>query len=89
MIEVTETVVKQIVNKIYRDANTQMSGEYFIILKYTDVDFKDLIDPNSFKQLISFLPNMNYKGMPFIMSVVYSKFENNYEVTVHNPRVKF
>lgn len=89
MKEVSDVVVKKIISKMFRDATIEMSGEYFIILTYKFHEFKDIIDEETFNNIIGFLPNMNYKGLPFIMSVVHNKFENEYEITVHNPRLKF
>lgn len=87
---VNESDVRKLVEKIYRDVMVTQSGDYFIKLKYTFKHFKDIIpDPDLFHIIIGYLPNTNHRGMPFVLSVVYNKGENNYEITVHNPRLKF
>jgi hypothetical protein len=89
MKEVTEEIVKQIVGKIYRDSMVKQSGDYFIKHTYTARQFESLIDNETFHSVIGFLPNTKYHGTPFIMGVSFNKKTKEYEITVHNPRVKF
>mgnify|MGYP003999315885 CR=1 FL=1 len=87
--EVKEETVSQIVGKIYRDTIVFQASEYFIKHIYTADQFKKLVDAKTFHSIIGFLPNTKYRGMPFVMSVVYNKKADDYEITVHNPRVKY
>ena len=87
---VDESDVRKLVEKIYRDVMVAQSGDYFIKLTYTYKHFKDIIpDTDIFHNVICYLPNTNHRGMPFVLSVVYNKGENNYEIIVHNPRLKY
>ena len=90
MKEISDTIVKKLVNKIYKDAIVANSGEYFLKLKYNYNHFKMIIeDKNVFHSIIGYLPNSNYRGMPFVLSVVHNKGKDEYEIVVHNPRLKF
>jgi len=89
MIEVSEEQVSKVVGKIYRDTMVAQSNTYFIKHNYKAAQFKSMIDPEAFHSIIGFLPNTKYRGQPFIMSVVYNKGTKNYEITVHNPKVKY
>ncbi len=89
MKEIKEESVLKILSKIYRDTIVYQSSEYFILHTYKASDFKDLVNAAEFHSIISFLPNSKYKGIPFILSVVYNKRTMDYEITVHNPTVKY
>lgn len=89
MKEISEENVVQIVGKIYRDSMVKQSGDYFITHTYTARQFETLVDNDTFHSVIGFLPNTKYHGIPFIMAVSYNKKTKEYEITVHNPRVKF
>lgn len=90
MREIDETTIKKMVDKMYRDAMVSQSGDYFLKLKYTYKHFKQMIDnKDTFHSVIGYLPNSNHRGMPFVLSVVYNKNNGEYEITVHNPRLKF
>lgn len=89
MKEIKEEVVLKILSKIYRDTIVYQSSEYFISHVYKASHFKDLVEPDIFHNIISFLPNSKYKGIPFILSVIYNKRTEDYEITVHNPTVKY
>ena len=89
MQEVDSETVKKIVSKIYRDTMVNQSNGYFITHKYRASQFKDLVSNEVFHSVIGFLPNAKYRGIPFIMSVVYNKRIEEYEVTVHNPKMKY
>lgn len=89
MKEVKEEVVSHIMGKIYRDTVVCQSPEYFIKHKYSANQFSDIIDEKTFHSIIGFLPNTKYRGMPFIMSVIFNKKTKEYDITVHNPKMKF
>jgi len=90
MKNVDEAIVRKVVEKMYRDSMVTQSGDYFLKLKYTWKHFKEMIpEKDVFHTIIGFLPNSNHRGMPFVLSVVYNKGADEYEITVHNPRMKF
>jgi hypothetical protein len=90
MKEIDESIIRKVVEKIYRDVMVTRSSEYFLKLKYTHKHFKTIIeDKDLFHTVIGYLPNSNHRGAPFILSVVYNKGTGEYEITVHNPRLKF
>jgi hypothetical protein len=89
MKEVTEEAIGQVVGKIFRDTLVYQSPNYFIKHVYTADQFVEIIDPTTFHSIIGFLPNTKYRGTPFIMSVAYNKKQKNYEITVHNPKLKY
>lgn len=90
MRSVDESAVKKMVEKMYRDSMVSQSGDYFLKLKYNWKHFKDMIpDKEAFSSIIGYLPNTNHRGMPFVLSVVHNKSTDEYEITVHNPRLKF
>ena len=89
MREVSEEVVGQIVGKIYRDSVVDQSKNYFIKHVYTAQQFESIVDAETFHKVIGFLPNTKYRGVPFIMGVSYNKKTKEYDITVHNPKVKF
>lgn len=89
MKEVTEEVIGQIVGRIYRDTMVYQSPNYFIKHTYVAEQFSEIIDADAFHSIIGFLPNTKYRGAPFVMSVVFNKKKKDYEITVHNPKLKF
>ena len=89
MKAVKEEIVGKIVGKIYRDTLVYQSPNYFIKHTYTADQFSNLVSADVFHSVIGFLPNTKYRGQPFVMSVIYNKKKRNYEITVHNPKVKF
>jgi len=89
MKEVDSEIVSTIISKIYRDTIVTQSNSYFITHTYRASQFKDLVSQEIFHSVIGFLPNSKYRGIPFIMSVVYNKRLEEYEVTVHNPKLKY
>ena len=89
MEEVKEEVVSKIVGKIFRDTMVTQSNNYFIKLKYKAESFNTCITQTAFHSIIGFLPNTKYRGKPFVLSVVYNKKLDEYEITVHNPKLKY
>ncbi len=89
MREVSEEVVGQIIGKIYRDSLVKQTKGYFITPVYLAKQFETFVDAEAFHRIIGFLPNTKYRGVPFIMGVSFNKMSKEYEVTVHNPKVKF
>ncbi len=89
MREVEETIISKIVGRIYRDTTVHQTTEYFIKHVYKAEQFKNMIDEDSFHRILGFLPNTKYRGTPFIMSVAYNKRLKEYEVLVHNPKIKY
>ena len=90
MKEISESTIRKVVEKIYRDVMVTRSSEYFIRLKYTHKHFKTIIDDKDlFHTVVSYLPNSNHRGAPFVLSVVFDKGISEYEIIVHNPRLKF
>lgn len=89
MREVSEELVSKIVGKIYRDTVVTQSPKYFIKHQYTAFQFKGMVDPETFHSIIGFLPNTKYRGAPFVMSVSYNKKTKVYDITVHNPKLKY
>lgn len=89
MKEIKEENVVKIISKIYRDTIVHQSPEYFIVHKYKAEQFLDIVDNMVFHSIVSFLPNSKYKGIPFILSVAHNKKLDEYEITVHNPKLKY
>jgi hypothetical protein len=89
MKEISEELVSKIVSKIYRDTMVTQSNDYFIKHVYTVQDFNELLDADVLHCVLGFLPNTKYRGNPFIMGVIFNKKTKEYEVTVHNPILKF
>jgi hypothetical protein len=87
--EINEDVVKKVVGKIYRDTMVNQTDKYFIKHTYKASQFKDLLNESAFHAIVGFLPNSKYRGSPFVLSVVFNKKTKEYEITVHNPRIKF
>jgi len=88
MREVEQIVVKRIVKRMVADAMKQMSPEYFLILKYKAMQFRDMIDADSFKAILGFLPNIKHNSQTFVLSVSHNKGNGEFELTVVNPRIK-
>ena len=89
MKEVSEQVIGQIIGKIYRDSLVTQTDNYFITHHYRADQFLSFLDSETFHSIIGFLPNTKYRGVPFIMGVIFNKKNKTYEVVVHNPRLKF
>lgn len=85
MQEIDEKIISKILSRIFRDTLVMKSGNYFITHTYNANQFGSLINPEIFHNIIGFLPNTKYKGKQFIMSVVFNKKRNTYEITVKNP----
>jgi len=86
IIEVQQTEVDKMINKIYRDALIKNSTNDFITLKYTHSSFPDKMH-HLLYHVLGFLPNTNYKGKPFIMSVSHNKSTKEFEIIVKNPKI--
>jgi hypothetical protein len=86
---VADTTIGHILRKIFLDTSVTQSQEYFIKHKYSAADFTSLVEEDIFKRIIGFLPNVKYRGKPFILSVAYNKKNDNYEIIVHNPSFSF
>lgn len=89
MKEVREETVSKIVGRIYRDTALTQSNQYFIKHTYTASQFENLVSEEIFHSIIGFLPNTKYRGRPFIMSVLFNKRQNNYDIIVHNPKLNY
>jgi len=87
--EIDAKVIGQILRKIFLDTNVTQSSNYFINHTYRAEDFSGLVEAETFKRIVGFLPNVKYKGKPFILSVTFNKKKNNFEVIVHNPNMKY
>lgn len=88
MQEIDQLTIKKIIKRMYGDAMKQLKPDYFITLKYHAFQFKDMIDEKALQTVMGFLPNTKHNGSPFVLSVSYNKGTGEFEVTVHNPRVK-
>lgn len=88
---INERTVGQILRKIFLDTSVTQTQDknYFIKHTYSADDFSSLTDAETFKRIIGFLPNTKYKGRPFILSVAYNRKHDNFEIMVHNPKMKF
>lgn len=89
MNQINEDVVTKLIGKIYRDTMIIQSPNYFITHRYKAEQFQAMMEPHIFHSVIGFLPNTKYRGVNFIMSVTFNKATKEYEVTVHNPKLKF
>ena len=85
MREISEETVSKIIGRIYRDTLVAQQTDNFVMHTYKPDDFEGLADGNLLHSVLGFLPNVNYRGAPFVMSVVYDKRLKHYEITVHNP----
>ncbi len=84
--ETTQQDVDKLINNIYRDAMIKNSKHQFITLDYSPKSFPDKMHM-IVQRVLSFLPNTNYQGKPFIMSVSFNKKTQDYEIVVKNPRI--
>jgi len=84
--ETTQSDVDKLISKIYRDAIVKKSTKQFITLQYTPSSFPTKMHM-IVQRVLSFLPNTNYLGKPFIMSVSYNKGTQDYEIIVKNPNI--
>ena len=89
MKEISEENVSKIVGRIFRDTCVTQSKQYFIKHIYTSNQFKSIVEKKVFHSIIGFLPNTKYRGKPFIMSVIFNKKKDNYEIIVHNPKLHY
>lgn len=87
MQEVDEKNISKILSRIYRDTMVTQSNDYFITHKYAPNQFKNIVSPRIFRTVLGFLPNTRYRGKPFIISVIYNKKNDSYEVVVKNPNL--
>jgi len=87
--QVKEEIISKIVGKIYRDTIVHQTQEYFITHIYKASQFESMVPKDIFHRVIGFFPNTKYRGKPFILSVVYHKGNDEYEIIVHNPKLKF
>jgi len=89
MQETNEKNISKILSRIYRDTMVTKSNDYFIKHNYKPEQFKSMVNSDIFRSVIGFLPNTKYKGRPFIMSVIYNKKYDSFEIVVQNPNVKY
>ena len=47
-----------------------------------------MIDEDSFKAVLGFLPNIKHNSQTFVLSVSYNIGNGEFELTVVNPRIK-
>ncbi len=85
MKEISEEVVSRIVGRIYRDTVVAKQTDYFVSHIYKLEDFNGLTTADVLHSVLGFLPNVNYRGAPFVMSVIFDKYNKHYEITVCNP----
>jgi len=84
MLETTKEEVDKIISKVYRDALIKKSKNDFITLRYFPDNFPDKMS-KVINNVLGFLPNTNYLGKPFIMSVSVNKGTSEIEIIVKNP----
>ena len=84
MKTISQLDVDKMLSKIYRDALIRKSSQSFLTLHYKSIDFPESMQI-ALSRVLSFLPNTNYKGRPFIMSVICDKQSKEYEIVVTNP----
>jgi len=87
MNETDQLTIRNLVKRFYNDAKIKNTDKSFITLLYKHNQFKDMMDEKTFNSVLGFLPNMNYQGKPFILSVSFSRYNKEYEITVYNPRI--
>jgi len=85
MIETTKEDVDKLINKIYRDAKIKKSNQEFFTLYYHPEQFTKEIQ-EVLNSVLGFLPNTNYLGNPFVMSVSVNKGTKEIEIIVKNPK---
>jgi len=86
---ITDETIGKILRKIYLDSRVIQSEEYFIQHTYTATDFSSLVTEDVFRRIVGFLPNLKYKGNPFVLSVAYNRKDDNYEIIAHNSSLNF
>ena len=86
MLETTQVDVAKMISKIYRDAMIKNSSKNFITLTYMPENFPDNMRV-ALHRVLGFLPNTNYQGKPFIMSVSTNKGTQEIEIVVKNPKL--
>ena len=86
MLETKHTDVDKMINKLYRDAMIKKSKHSFLTLTYMPENFPDNMRL-VLERVLTFLPNTNYKGKPFIMSVAHNKSTQEFEIIVKNPYI--
>jgi len=84
MNEIEYEIVNKIIMKIVDDCKP--TTDEFIIQTYNYEDFDEYTSFAIFHNIINFLPNTKHNGKPFVMSVAYSKSENNYTLIINNPK---
>jgi len=84
MIEVMKEDVDKMISKVYRDALIKKSKNDFITLRYMPENFPENMHI-VLHRVLGFLPNTNYRGKPFIMSVSMNKGTQEIEIVVKNP----
>ena len=84
--ETTQVDVDKMISKIYRDAMIRNSKQQFLSLNYLPESFPESMQL-VLSRVLSFLPNTNHKGLPFIMSVSHNKRTHEYEIIVKNPKI--
>ena len=86
MVEINQADVDKMINKLYRDVMIKKSKQTFITLTYMPHNFPDNIQV-VLNRVLSFLPNTNYRGVPFVMSVAHNKRTQEFEIVVKNPYI--
>jgi len=87
MNETDQLTIRKLVRRFYNDAKIRNVSTPFINLVYKHNQFKDMIDEKTFNSVLGFLPNMNYQGKPFILSVSFNRYNKEYDITVYNPKI--
>lgn len=85
MKEINEEAVSLIVGRIYRDTIVSHDKSYFVKRIYKISDFEEIAQKEVLHSILGFLPNTKYRGAPFVMSVIFDKRLNHYEIMVLNP----
>lgn len=89
MREIDESMIRKMVDRMYRDCLvTADSSSHFLKLKYNHKHFKALIpDKQTFHSVVGYLPNSKHRGKPFVLSVVFNKGTEEYELIIQNPNL--
>ena len=66
MKEVSEEIVKRILSRVSNDA--KLYDAEFAKLTYPIEEFTGLCERDILRGIIPFLPNLNYRGRPLVMS---------------------
>jgi len=84
-MEVDVSIVNKVFKKIFNDISIRKNNKELIVLKYKFSDFERLIPHRkTFDDIISYLPYLNYKSRPFVLSVAHRKSDDTFEITVIN-----